>query len=158
MVVIPAGVFLIGWLRGRGPHDEEPVHPVRIRYLFAVGKYEVTQAEWRSVMGNNPSSFKEDRNPVEQVSWKDAKVFMQRLSARTGKAVPPSERVRVGVRRAGGYADLVSLRIDDQLGACQLQRNLFVFTRADGRFSQEERSRSVASRPTRLAFMTLPEM
>ena len=86
MVVIPAGVFLMGWLSGRGSHDEQPAHPVRIRYSLPVSKYEVTQAEWHSVMGNNPSSFKGDRNPVEQVSWKDAKVFMQRLSARTGKA------------------------------------------------------------------------
>jgi formylglycine-generating enzyme required for sulfatase activity len=43
-------------------------------------------------MGNDPSSFKGDRNPVEQVSWKDAKAFLERLSAKTGKAYRlPSE-------------------------------------------------------------------
>ena len=63
-------------------------------YNYALGKYEVTQAEWRAVMGNNPSSFQVcsnnshtcgDNNPVEQVSWDDIQTFLQKLNAKTGK-------------------------------------------------------------------------
>jgi formylglycine-generating enzyme required for sulfatase activity len=82
MVVIPAGSFKMG---GKGGSDEKPVHEVKIGYSFAVGKYEITQAEWKAVMGNNPSEFKGARKPVENVSWEDAKSFIKKLSAQTGK-------------------------------------------------------------------------
>ena len=56
MVVIPSGVFRMGDLNGGGDTDEQPVHEVRIGYGFAVGKYEVTQAQYqaRSRFGYNP--------------------------------------------------------------------------------------------------------
>ena len=82
MVVIPAGSFKMG---GKGHPYEKPVHEVKIGYSFAVGKYEVTQAEWEAVMGNNPSKFKGARRPVEKVSWNDAKSFIKKLSEQTGK-------------------------------------------------------------------------
>jgi formylglycine-generating enzyme required for sulfatase activity/uncharacterized caspase-like protein len=85
MVVIPAGAFRMGDLSGSGASDEKPVHRVTIPQAFAVGKYEVTQAEWRSVMGNNRSEFKGDRNPVERVNWNEAKEFVRKLSTRTGQ-------------------------------------------------------------------------
>jgi len=86
MVVVPAGAFDMGDLDGSGQSHEKPVHRVTIPRPFAVGKYEVTQAEWVAVMGSNPSHLKGDRNPVEQVSWNDAKEFVKRLSAKTGKS------------------------------------------------------------------------
>jgi formylglycine-generating enzyme required for sulfatase activity len=92
MVVIPAGSFKMG---GKGSSNtlreelrgmrEKPVHEVKIGYSFAVGKYEVTQAEWEAVMGKNPSEFKGAKRPVEKVSWNDAKSFVKKLSAQTGK-------------------------------------------------------------------------
>ena len=82
LVVIPAGSFKMG---GGAYYDAKPVHEVKIGYSFAVGKYEVTQAEWEAVMGKNPSEFKGARKPVENVSWKDAKSFIKKLSAQTGK-------------------------------------------------------------------------
>jgi formylglycine-generating enzyme required for sulfatase activity len=85
MVVIPAGSFKMGDLSGKGESAEKPVHEVKIGYSFAVGKYEVTQAEWEAVMGNNPSEFKGAQKPVEKVSWNDAKSFVKKLSAQTGK-------------------------------------------------------------------------
>jgi formylglycine-generating enzyme required for sulfatase activity len=85
MVVVPAGAFDMGDLNGGGYNDEKPVHRVTIPHPFAVGVYEVTQAEWRSVMGTNPSHFKGERNPVENVSWDDANDYVARLSAKTGK-------------------------------------------------------------------------
>ncbi len=48
---------------------------------FKMGKYEVTQAQWQAVMGENPSNFKGDENPVEEVSWNDCKKFIEKLNA-----------------------------------------------------------------------------
>ena len=85
MVVIPAGSFKMGDLSGAGSSKEKPVHEVKIGYSFAVGKYEVTQAEWEAVMGKNPSEFKGARKPVETVTWDEAKSFVKKLSEQTGK-------------------------------------------------------------------------
>jgi formylglycine-generating enzyme required for sulfatase activity len=54
---------------------------------YEIGKYEVTQGQWKAVMGNNPSYFSKCGNncPVEQVSWDDVQVFLQKLNAKTGK-------------------------------------------------------------------------
>lgn len=49
---------------------------------FFLGKYEVTQQQWRKIMGDNPSTFKGDKRPVENVSWKDAMTFVKRLNAK----------------------------------------------------------------------------
>jgi eukaryotic-like serine/threonine-protein kinase len=86
MVLVPGGSFLMGSpdnepLRGS---DEGPQHDVTMP-SFYIGKYEVTQAQWRAVMLGNPSNFKGDNLPVETVSWDDAKEFCRRLSQMTGK-------------------------------------------------------------------------
>jgi formylglycine-generating enzyme required for sulfatase activity len=62
-----------------GFDDEKPVHTVTITGFY-MGKYEVTQKEWTAVMGNNPSEFKGDNLPVENVSWYDAVEYCNRLS------------------------------------------------------------------------------
>ena len=82
MVVVPAGSFMMG---STGSTDSKPVRRVTFAKPFAVGKFEVTQAEWRAVMGNNPSNFKGDSRPVEHVSWDDTQEFFKKLSARTGQ-------------------------------------------------------------------------
>ena len=48
---------------------------------FWLGKYEVTQKQWQSVMGNNPSYFKSDDRPVENVSWEDCQEFVKKVNA-----------------------------------------------------------------------------
>ncbi|GAB6051204.1 hypothetical protein JCM17960_00240 [Magnetospira thiophila] len=83
MVVIPSGSFQMG--SNDGYDNEKPVHRVNIGYQFAVGKYEVTQAEWQAVMGSNPSKFKGSNRPVEQVSWNDAQTFIEKLNRKTGQ-------------------------------------------------------------------------
>jgi tol-pal system protein YbgF len=85
MVVIPAGSFLMGDLKGEGNNSEGPVHKISISNSFAVGKHEVTQGQWRAVMGSNPSQFNGVRKPVEQVSWDDVQEFVIKLSNKTGK-------------------------------------------------------------------------
>ena len=49
---------------------------------FAIGKYEVTQKQWKQIMGENPSYFKGDNLPVESVSWNEVQVFLQKLNAK----------------------------------------------------------------------------
>jgi hypothetical protein len=84
MVVMPRGNFRMGDMSGAGYKDEKPVHRVDINYPLAVGKFEVTQAQWKSVMGNNPSNFKGDTRPVENVSWTDTKKYLQKLNFSLG--------------------------------------------------------------------------
>jgi formylglycine-generating enzyme required for sulfatase activity len=69
MVRIPAGTFQMG----SNDYDcEKPVHSVTISKDFYIGKYEVTQAQWEKIMGNNPGNFKKGGGyPVEKVSWND---------------------------------------------------------------------------------------
>ena len=112
MVVIPAGSFEMG---GTGS-DETPVHRVTLR-SFSMGKTEVTQGQWRAVMGDNPSNFKTcgDNCPVENVSWEDAKMFLNKLSAKTGKIYRlPTEAEWEYACRAGGLDEYCgSGRVDD---------------------------------------------
>ncbi len=62
--------------------SEGPQHPARITRPFYLGKYEVTQAQWQAVMGNNPSSFNGNpSHPVELVSWDDVQRFQTKLRA-----------------------------------------------------------------------------
>lgn len=53
--------------------------PISSNMLF--GKYEVTQAQWESIMGNNPSRFKGSDNPVENISWNDCQEFLKKLNS-----------------------------------------------------------------------------
>jgi len=103
MVIVPAGSFEMG--SNADECEEKPVHTVRIGKPFAMGKTEVTQGQWRSIMGSNPSRFSScgDDCPVEGVSWNDAKTFIERLSGKTGKTYRlPSESEWEYACRAGG--------------------------------------------------------
>jgi formylglycine-generating enzyme required for sulfatase activity len=78
-VLIPSGEFMMG--STNGGVKEKPLHQVAISQPFYMGKYEVTQAQWQAVMGNNPSNFGNcDNCPVEQVSWVDAQQFINKLN------------------------------------------------------------------------------
>jgi formylglycine-generating enzyme required for sulfatase activity len=80
---IPAGTFLMGSPREEQDRwdDEGPQTEVTIARDFFLGKFEVTQAQWRAVMGNNPSYLAGDDYPVESVSWNDARDFAAALNA-----------------------------------------------------------------------------
>ena len=102
MVTIPAGSFMMG--SNGGNASEMPVHKVTIKRAFAMGKTEVTQGQWKALMGNNPSGFVScgDDCPVEQVSWLDTQEFIQKLNAKTGKQYRlPSESEWEYAARAG---------------------------------------------------------
>lgn len=100
MVVIQVGSFDMG---SEESNSEKPVHEVTLA-PFALARTEVTQGQWRALMGNNPSRFKDcgDDCPVEKVSWNDAQDYLRRLSARTGKNYTlPSEAQWEYAYRAG---------------------------------------------------------
>jgi formylglycine-generating enzyme required for sulfatase activity len=85
MVKVPSGSFDMGGDRG-GYDDELPIHSVTFARPFALGRTEVTQAQWKAVMGNNPSANSGCENcPVEQVSVLDVQEFLDKLNAKTGK-------------------------------------------------------------------------
>jgi formylglycine-generating enzyme required for sulfatase activity len=86
MVNIRGGSFQMGSPSNEVNRDkDERQHPVSVRD-FEIGKYEVTQKQWRAVMGVNPSYFKGcDNCPVETVSWKDIQDYINRLNSKTGK-------------------------------------------------------------------------
>jgi formylglycine-generating enzyme required for sulfatase activity len=95
MVKIPEGSFLMGSSEGEldGTSYERPQHQVHLQ-PFYLGRYPITQAQWRIVAGYervakelnpDPSSFKGNNRPIENVSWEDAKEFCRRLSAKTSK-------------------------------------------------------------------------
>ncbi|MBI3398670.1 MAG: formylglycine-generating enzyme family protein [Deltaproteobacteria bacterium] len=72
---------------------------------FYIGKYEVTQGQWKAIMGNNPSLFKDcgDNCPVENVSWNDIRAFISRLNNNSGKSYRlPTEAEWEYAARSGG--------------------------------------------------------
>ena len=90
-VLIPAGTFMMGSLDSdtEANENEKPAHRVTISQPFYLGKYPVTQAQWKAVMGGNPSHFsglfrRKPNHPVENVSWDDVQAFMRKLNEREG--------------------------------------------------------------------------
>ena len=87
MVYVQGGTFTMGATSEQvedADSDEKPAHSVTLDGYY-IGKYEVTQKLWKAVMGNNPSYFKGDDLPVENVSWNDVQEFLRKLNAMTGK-------------------------------------------------------------------------
>lgn len=91
-VKIEGGCFQMGDQFGDGLPDELPVHRVCLSDFY-LSKYEVTQAQWQSVMGNNPSHDQGNSNyPVDVVSWHEVELFITRLNGKTdGKFRLPTE-------------------------------------------------------------------
>nr|VFK50371.1 MAG: Formylglycine-generating enzyme, required for sulfatase activity, contains SUMF1/FGE domain [Candidatus Kentron sp. TUN]VFK51541.1 MAG: Formylglycine-generating enzyme, required for sulfatase activity, contains SUMF1/FGE domain [Candidatus Kentron sp. TUN]VFK55983.1 MAG: Formylglycine-generating enzyme, required for sulfatase activity, contains SUMF1/FGE domain [Candidatus Kentron sp. TUN] len=81
-VWVPKGCFRMG--SNDGEADEKPVHEVCVDG-FWLGKTQVTQSQWREVIGDNPSGFKgNDRRPVESIAWNDTRSFIKSLNRRSG--------------------------------------------------------------------------
>ncbi len=108
MVVVPSGNFLMGSVNPYVPDYEKPQHRVTIARPFAIGKYEVTQAEYMAVMGENHSNYPGPRRPAEGLSWTEAQDFVRRLSTKTGKQYRlPSEAEWEYAARAGTNFDFL---------------------------------------------------
>lgn len=112
MVVIEGGRFTMGSPpeEKERENDEGPQHRVTVK-PFLMGKYAVTQAQWKTVatlpklerdLNSDPSNFKGANRPVEQISWRDAVEFCARLSKKTGREYRlPSEAEWEYACRAG---------------------------------------------------------
>ncbi|OYQ64358.1 hypothetical protein B9G53_12205 [Pseudanabaena sp. SR411] len=113
MVDIPSGTFWMGSPEWKGEDDEKPYHQVTVK-AFRMGKYPVTQAQWRTVamlpkvkiaFSLNPSQFSGDNNPVENIDWYEAQEFCARLSRLKGENYRlPSEAEWEYACRAGAEA------------------------------------------------------
>jgi formylglycine-generating enzyme required for sulfatase activity len=110
MVSIPGGTYMMGSPEYEGDADERPQHQVTVEPFF-MGKFPVTQAQWRAIvalpkvkqtLNPNPSKFKGLDRPVENVSWHEAVEFCVRLSEKTGRSYRlPSEAEWEYACRAG---------------------------------------------------------
>ena len=107
MVYVSGGTFTMGGTSEQGSDawdDEKPTHSVTLSSYY-ICKYEVTQALWRAVMGSNPSNFKGDNLPVENVSWNDCQTFINRLNSYTGRNFRlPTEAEWEFAARGGNYS------------------------------------------------------
>jgi len=88
MVYVEGGTFTMGatpeQCTDKYDDDAKPTHQV-ILSSFYIGRYEVTQEEWVAVMGKNPSEYKGNKRPVENVDWDDCQEFIRKLNTLTGK-------------------------------------------------------------------------
>jgi len=142
-VLIPAGDFLMGKFQPTCPEespklewtkedyatcrelaqrDARPGFTVKIDRPFYMAKYEVTQAQWKKIMGNNPSVFQgskvkdnADQHPVDSVAWQDTQVFIKKLNAmeKTKAYRLPSEAEWEYAARAGATEEPPSEQLAD---------------------------------------------
>lgn len=104
MILVKGGCFQMGDTFGDGSPYERPLHEVCVDDFY-VGKYEITQGQWKAIMGNNPSRYKDwgDNCPVEKVSWNDIQEFISKLNQKTGKAYRlPTEAEWEYAAKSGG--------------------------------------------------------
>ena len=109
MIYVGPGEFMMG--SNNGYNNEEPVHKVRLTKGYWLGKYEVTQQQWQSAIGSNPSYFKGGNKPVECVSWNDCQKFIDKIQSEVRrqfgnyKASLPTEAQWEFACRAGTTGD-----------------------------------------------------
>lgn len=109
MVLLPGGAFMMGSPEneeGRDP-NEGPVHKVKVS-SFLISKYEVTQAQWEEVMGNNPSEFIGEDMPVEMVSWNDCKYFCDQMELLLPTEAQWEYACRTGINEPFNFGDNIT--------------------------------------------------
>ena len=111
-VSVPGGSFEIGDQFGEGDSDEQNHRKITIK-PFRLGATEVTQKEWVTIMGSNPSDFKGDGRPVENVSYYDIEEFIKKLNNRTGKKfrLPTEAEWEYACREGGGRCATATARM-----------------------------------------------
>ena len=102
LVEIPAGQFAMGNTDSESRRQDETVHDVSVTSPFYLGRFEVTQQEWKTVMGSTPSKFTScgPGCPVENVSAEDVQKFLERLNSRS----TPDIRYRLPTEAEWEYA------------------------------------------------------
>ena len=110
MIHVEGGTFTMGATPEQGgdaDDDEKPAHKVTLSSYY-IGETVVTQALWQAVMGSNPSHFKGNYRPVENMSWYDCQKFIKKLNSMTGRSFRlPTEAewefAARGGRKSRGY-------------------------------------------------------
>ncbi|MBN2374716.1 formylglycine-generating enzyme family protein, partial [bacterium] len=128
MVYCPPGTFEMGSPKSeKGRDEDETQHKVRLTKGFYIGVTEVTQGQWKAVMGDNPSHFKDCGAdcPVEQVSWNDCKRFIDALNRmeKTNRYRLPTEAEWEYACRAGSRTAFANGEITET--GCGNDRNLY---------------------------------
>lgn len=102
-ILIKGGCFQMGDVFDDGDREERPAHEVCLDDFY-LGRYEVTQGQWKALKGRDPSSNKKsDLNPVEDVSWNDAQDFIKELNKKSGRNYRfPTEAEWEYAARSGG--------------------------------------------------------
>ncbi len=106
-VFVKGGCYQMGDTFGDGQANEKPVHEVCVNDFY-IGKYEVTQGQWKKVMGYNASYFSScgENCPVESVSWNDTQEFIRKLNSQSGKTYRlPTEAEWEYAARSGGKSE-----------------------------------------------------
>lgn len=136
-VYIPAGTFAMGSAPAEQDRhgDEDPVRQVTISNGFYLGKYEVTQQQWISVMQSNPSVFQKDtdhlQKPVDWVSWNDCQQFIRKLNnLNLGQFRLPTEAEWEYACRAGSTSRYYW---GDDLKDEEVYEHAWAFSRAAGK-------------------------
>jgi len=153
MVLVEGGTFLMGCrdeVDGDCGYDEKPAHSVTLNDFY-IGRYEVTQGQWKAVADSNPSAFTGNDNlPVEMVSFNDIRAFIRKLNGKTGRKYRlPTEAewefaARGGNRSRGykysgtdniddvvwesGKTNIVGTKIPNELGIYDMSGNVYEWT------------------------------
>ncbi len=124
MAMISPGTFDMGSNAASGPPyygwwTEQPVHSVTISYCFWMGETEVTQAQWASLTGTNPSFHVAPSKPVETVSWFDARTYCAALTAQQSALgnVPAGYQYRLPTEAEWEYACRAGTTTEFNVGA-----------------------------------------
>lgn len=115
MIFVEGGTFMMG--SNDGDADETPIHQVTVD-SFLIGKYQVTQELWGTVMGNNPSNFRGAKRPIENINWYEAIEFCNRLSLNGG--LIPCYRKEIKTKQ-GFLRRLVGL--EEEIITCDFNAN-----------------------------------
>ena len=115
-----AGVFMMGSETVEdGRCNDENLHRVTLTHGFWIGETAVTQAAWRSVMGDNPSEFKGDNLPVDSVSWRDCMKFIEKVNEKLDcKARLPTESEWEYACRAGTLSPFAGTGKVEEMAWC----------------------------------------
>lgn len=117
MVYVEGGEFIMGSDEEDADTDESPMRTVQME-SFYIGRYEITQKQWKRVMnGKNPSIFKDDDRPVECVSWNDVQIFIKRLNKITGRSFRlPTEKEWEYAAKGGIFG------VEDNLNPAEIEK------------------------------------